>query len=170
MQPIPGPLLNQFLACASRRPAEAGNRFVGRAGHSARSFGRSERKTDSDRWSSARSLRCGGAFSNVRHWNSTASAAVRRAAAATSTNRVSARPVFERVPSALPLSCYWASGWPLCPAGQARLWVGSSCRPSSALPNHSLKLSTNGGPPGPAHSAVRSILWPGPGVPPLAPA
>ena len=42
--------------------------------------------------------------------------------------------------------------------------------PALVTPNHSLKLSANGKPPGPGHSAVRSILWPGPGVLPLAPA
>ena len=39
-----------------------------------------------------------------------------------------------------------------------------------AVPNTSLKLSANGRPPGPGHSAVRSILWPGPGALPLSPA
>ena len=170
MQPKPVLLFSQFFACASRRPAEAGNRIVGRAGYGARRFGRSVRKTNTDRWSSAKSLRCGGAFSDGWHWNSAGSVAVRSPAAAASKNEVSVRPVFERVSSALPRFYFRALGLLSFPAGRALLWVGSSCSPSGALPNHSVKLSANGRPPGPVHSAVRSILWPGPGVLPSSPA
>ena len=40
----------------------------------------------------------------------------------------------------------------------------------AAWPNTSFKRSANGRPPGPVHSAVRSILWPGPGALPSSPA
>ena len=144
MQPKPVPLFSQFFACASRSPAEAGNRFVGRAGYGAQRFGRSMRKTNTDRWSSAKSLRCGGAFSDGRRRNSAGSMAVRRPAAAASTIEVSVRPVFEKVSSALPRFHFRALGLLPFSAGRARLWVGSSCCPSPALPNTSLKLSANG--------------------------
>ena len=39
-----------------------------------------------------------------------------------------------------------------------------------SAPNPSLKLSTNGRPPGPGHRYGVHFLWPGPGVLPLAPA
>ena len=144
MQPMLTPLVNQFIACASRSPAEAGNRFIGRAGYGARRFGRSVRKTNTDRWSSAKSLRCGGAFSDGWHWNSAGSVAVRRPAAAASTNEVRVRPVFEKVSSSLPRFYFRRLGLLPFFAGRALFWVGSSCGPSPALPNHSLKLSANG--------------------------
>lgn len=144
MQPKPVSLFSQFFACASRRPAEAGNWLVGHAGYGARRFGRSVRKTNTDRWSSAKSLRCRGAFLDGRHWNSAGSVAVRSPAAAASTNEVVARPVFERVSSALPRFHFRALGLLSFSSSRALLWVGSSCSPSPALPNHSLKLSANG--------------------------
>ena len=79
------------------------------------------------------------------------------------------------------------AGWPIGPvprrlkcvvsfaqkaafAGHAKYSVvlGSSTK-STALPNHSLNRSANGGPPSPSHSAVRIILWLGLVVPPLSP-
>ena len=39
----------------------------------------------------------------------------------------------------------------------------------TVLPNQSLEARSNGGPPGPDHRYGVHFLWPGPGVPPLAP-
>ena len=47
---------------------------------------------------------------------------------------------------------------------------GRQRRPSRAGPNPSVKPSPNGGPPGPGHRYGVHFLWPGPGVPPSAPA
>ena len=46
----------------------------------------------------------------------------------------------------------------------------SLCLPWSVVPNTSLKLSTNGKPPGPSHRYGVHFLWLGPGGLPLAPA
>ena len=40
---------------------------------------------------------------------------------------------------------------------------------STGRPNHSVEARSNGGPPGPGHRYRVHFLWPGPGVPPLAP-
>ena len=52
---------------------------------------------------------------------------------------------------------------PRQPVGQPQGSAGA------ALPNPSLKLSPNGGPPGPGRRYAVHCLQPGPGVPPLVP-
>ena len=79
------------LRAARLRP---GLSLLGAPGTARGASGRSVRKTITNRWSSAKSLRCGGAFADGRRWNSPGSVAVRRPAAAASTNEVSVRQVF----------------------------------------------------------------------------
>ena len=171
MQPMSAFLFSQFFACASRRLAEAGNQLVGRVEYDAQRFGRNCQKTNSYRRSSAWFSRLSGVSSEGRHLNSFGSVAARRFEAFASTKKqFSVWPPYKKVNSCPPTSCFFAWRLRSCLAGASTLWSSSLCSSPSVLPNTSLKLSANGMPPGPGHSAVRSILWPGPGGIPLSPA
>jgi hypothetical protein len=60
--------------------------------------------------------------------------------------------------------------WSSAPKIAGPLWARCLRTVGTARPNTSLKLSSNGVPPGPGHRYGVHFLWPGPGVTPLAPA
>ena len=63
-------------------------------------------------------------------------------------------------------SCCGAEREAQCPACKYTL----ACQPSTLMPNRSLKLSPNGGPPGPVWRYAVHFRQSGPGVPPSVPA